>query len=367
MERKKLVKKIVWGTLLSLILMLGFPSVPARATHSVIKDTMSRLKASTASNHTITFTLDASTNIIENETITITFAASWVDGLNSIDCEDIDILDDGVEESIAEVAVEACAADADEWGAVVAGDVLTLTAPSTGSTYIDASSVVIIEIGTNATEEHTGNTQITNPVAANNLVVNIGGTGDSGTDPDGQFAVSIIAEDQVTVTATVLPTFTFTISASTCALGDLTLGTVQTCGVTLTTTTNANDGYATTIVGTASGAEMVHSNATDNIDNAGGTVVSPNSEEFGVSTSDSLVDIEQLTTHGSCVLADGVAVDVSGVSIDTLGDNTAASIASNTVPVSAEATTACFVASAAATTAAGEYSSTVTFISTGTF
>ncbi|MBU1146663.1 hypothetical protein KKD80_03920 [Patescibacteria group bacterium] len=363
MKRKSLFKKIVGGTLVSLILMLAFPSVPAHATHTSIKDTMSRLKTGVGSNHEIQFTLDASTNIIEDETIIITFAASWTDGLNSIDCEDIDIMDDATQEDIAEVAVEACAATATEWGAIVAGDVLTLTAPSGASTYIDASSVVTIKIGTNATEEHTGDTQIVNPAAGNDLAITIGGTGDSGTDPDGQLAVSIIAEDQVTVTATVLPSFTFTISSSTCALGDLTLGTVQTCNVTLTTTTNAVSGYTTTVVGTAAGAEMVHSNLTDDIDNATGVEVNANSEEFGIGTSDSGVDIVQ---ESDCAGADGGAA-ADAESIDTNGDNVAASVASAAGPVAADATIACFAASAAATTVAGQYTSTVTFISTGTF
>ena len=363
MKNKILFKKIIRATLVSLILALVFPSAPAHATHSSIKDTMSRLKTGVGSNHAIQFTLDASTNIIESETIIITFAASWVDGLNGIDCEDIDILDDAAQESIAEVAVEACAADADEWGAIVAGDVLTLTAPSGASTYIDASSVVTVKIGTNAVEEHTGNTQITNPAAANNLVVSIGGTGDSGTDPDGQFAVSIISNDQVTVTATVDPTFTFTISSTSCALGTLSTANVQTCSVTLTTTTNAVNGYTTTVVGTHAGAELFHSDATNNIDNATGVEVNFGVEEFGIGTSDTGVDIE---TESDCAGADGSPA-ASAESIDSAGDNVAASVASNTVPVSAEATTACFAASIAATTVAGSYSALVTFISTGTF
>lgn len=348
---------------MSLILMMAFPSVPARATHTSIKDTMTRLKTGVASNHEIQFTLDASTNIIQDETIIITFHASWADGLNSIDCEDIDIMDDAGQEPIAEVAVEACAADADEWGSIVAGDVLTLTAPSTPATYIDASSVVTIKIGTNATEEHTGDTQIVNPAAGNDLAITIGGTGDGGTDPDGQLAVSIIAEDQVTITATVLPTFTFDIDTNTCLLGDLTLGTVQTCSIVLTTTTNAVGGYTTTVVGTAAGAEMVHSNATDDIDNATGVEVNANSEEFGIGTSDSGVDIVQ---ESDCAGADGGAA-ADAESIDTLGDNTAASVATDAGPVAADATTICFAASAAATTVAGSYTAVTTFISTGTF
>jgi hypothetical protein len=164
-----------------------------------VSDTMSRLKASTAANHEFVFTLTAGTTVVEDETITITFAASWVDGLGGIDCEDIDIVDDAAQEAITEVAVEACTADADEWGAIVAGDVLTLTAPSTPATYIDASSVVTVKIGTNAVEEHAGDTQIANPVAANNLVLSVGGTfGDSKT-----IAVAIVANDQVGIDAIV--------------------------------------------------------------------------------------------------------------------------------------------------------------------
>jgi hypothetical protein len=363
MKNKKLFQKIGKIVLVGMVLFLSTPLLPAQATHISVKDTMSRLKTGVASNHEIVFTLDASTNIIQDETITITFAASWADGLNSIDCEDIDILDDAVQESIAEVAVESCAADTDEWGAIVAGDVLTLTAPSGALTYIDASSVVTIKIGTNATEEHTGNTQITNPAAGNDLVISIGGTGDSGSDPDGSLAVSIIAEDQVEVTATVDPTFTFTISSDSCALGTLSVSNVQTCSVILTTTTNAVSGYTTTVVGTATGAELVHSNLTDNINNATGVEVNAGSEEFGIGTSDSGVDI---VTESDCAGADGGSA-ADAESIDSVGENTPASVASAAGPVSAEATTACFAASIATTTIAGSYTATTTFISTGTF
>ena len=161
-----------------------------------VSDTMSRQKISTAANHEIVFTLASGTTIVEDETVTIIFPSSFSSGLNSIDCSDVDLLDDGVEENFA--ATPGCAADADEWGAAVSARTLTLTAPSTAATYINASSVVTIRIGTNATEEGTGDEQIVNPASTGSHIINIGGTfGDSS-----DVAIAIVTEDRAAVSGT---------------------------------------------------------------------------------------------------------------------------------------------------------------------
>lgn len=163
-----------------------------------VSDTMSRMKINVPSNHTISFRLTLGTSVTENETITITFSSGFAGGLNGIDCGDIDLLDDGVHEDLRSEA-EGCTADADEWGAQVSGNTLTLTAPSTAGTYIDGSSDVVIKIGTHTTEEGVGNEQIVNPSIPGNYLIVIGGTfGDTKT-----FAIGIVPTEQVGVTARV--------------------------------------------------------------------------------------------------------------------------------------------------------------------
>src|SRR5574340_1159486 len=137
------VKRKSIGILIAVLTLSSFFTIYNQSSASLlssVSDTMSRQKISVAANHEIVFTLSSGTAITENETVTIIFPSGFASGLNSINCGDIDLLDDGVQENFA--AAPGCAADADEWGAAVSTRTLTLTAPSTVATYIDASSVV---------------------------------------------------------------------------------------------------------------------------------------------------------------------------------------------------------------------------------
>ena len=352
MKNKILLKKVVKITLASLFLLMTSPTLPVHAAAMTsIKDTMTRLKAATLSDHTIAFT--TVTTIPASGTIVVDFPTGFsIDA--ALNYTDMDLKLATVDKTLA-AAPGTGAGTA--WGAVrTDADTITLT---NNDTDTFTAGAVEIQVGLNATYGVGGDKQTTNPGAGNNLVMTITtSAGDSGS-----LAVSIITNDQVTVSATVDPIFTFTISSTSCALGTLSVSNVQTCNVTLTTTTNAVNGYTTTVVGTHAGAELFHSDATNNIDNATGVEVNAGVEEFGIGTSDTGVDI---VTESDCAGADGGAA-ADAETIDTNGDNVAASVASNTVPVSAEATTACFAASIAATTVSGSYSALVTFISTGTF
>lgn len=184
-----------------IVLALAFASFftysPSAASQlSSVSDTMSRQKISVSANHEIIFTLASGSAVTENETITIIFPTGFASGLNSVECGDVDLLDDGVQENFA--ASPGCAADADEWGAAVSTRTLTLTAPSTAATYINASSVVTLRVGTNTTEEGVGNAQIVNPASTGSYIINIGGTfGDSS-----DIAIAIVANDQAAVSGT---------------------------------------------------------------------------------------------------------------------------------------------------------------------
>ncbi|MBI5071519.1 hypothetical protein HZB93_01305 [Candidatus Falkowbacteria bacterium] len=161
---------------------------------SAVSDTMSRQKVGVSANHEITFTLAASTTVTASETITVIFTSGFASGLNGIDCSDVDLLDDGVQENFNNEA-GGCTPTATEWGAAVSARTLTLAAPSGAGTYIDGSSVVILRIGTNAAEEGSGDEQIVNPASSGSHLIYLGGTfGDSST-----IAVAILTEDQVNV------------------------------------------------------------------------------------------------------------------------------------------------------------------------
>ncbi|MDI6602776.1 MAG: hypothetical protein QME57_01475 [Patescibacteria group bacterium] len=218
-----------------------------------ISDTMSRLKREVLANHTIQFTTPS--GVGAGETITITFPSAF--DMNSIDYTDIDLEDDGVDLDLA------ASATGTTWGVNVTGQVITFT---NGSTPVASSSVLKIEIGTNALYQHIGDRQIINPSIEGTQIINIGGTfGDSGS-----LAVVILDDDQVIVTAQVEPMLTFSISplATSTLLGGANSASTDTIkqasttsipfgvqiinqgtilGQQITVTTNAGNGYIATL------------------------------------------------------------------------------------------------------------------------
>lgn len=163
---------------------------------SSVSDTLGRQKISTAANHNIKFAtptgVDAST-----DTITVTFPAGF--NLGTVAFGDMDLNVDAACDGVYEISKTLAAAPglSPTWGAAVAGQIITLTAPTDAAVgEIAAASCVQILIGTNATG---GVNQITNPASTGSHVIHIGGTfGDSS-----NIAVAIIAEDQASVSGNV--------------------------------------------------------------------------------------------------------------------------------------------------------------------
>lgn len=138
------------------------------------------------------------------------------------------------------------------------------------------------------------------------------------------------------------PEFTFTISKNSIDFGALTVGSVFTDNVVVTTTTNATDGYYTTI---AEDGEFRDTTGDDINDVTDGTV-SANSEEYGIRTS-------------------GANGQMNGA--DTAILSAVQEVADSASPIIGDATTIDFKVSISPTTAAGTYAHIVTLISTGRF
>ncbi|MEK9152321.1 MAG: hypothetical protein AAB692_03050 [Patescibacteria group bacterium] len=163
----------------------------------------------------------------------------------------MDLTDDGTDVAIAATPVTTT------WGAAVSGQVLTLT---NGTTAVGAGSVMVLEIGTNATFGTAGTNQITNTTAGSYAIA-LGGTlGDSA-------SLRIAIVDAVTVTASVDTSLTFTVAGKTSGtvngegtscdaaatatalpFGTLTAGTPKVLCQTLSVTTNAGSGFTVTVV-----------------------------------------------------------------------------------------------------------------------
>lgn len=346
------------GALLPLRLPGPIPIVQAGAATSV-RDTVTRTAVSASSNHTIQFVLTAGTTVTAGETITVTFPSGFASGLNGVaeaaGASDFDLAEDtdaspgSCTGTLTDETLDATATTT-TWGVAVSVRTITFTAPSNAATYIAASACVIIEIGTNATNEFTGVNQIVNPSSAASNLITIGGTfGDTGS-----LAITIVlaANEQVTVSATVDPAITFTISTNALTLSPnpITTAAVSCGSYTITTTTNSIGGYSTTIVEN----NNFRIDASNDIDDVGDGEVTLGVEEYGGSTSEAGQAITQDTT--AC----------TGTNPASALTGTAQTVANATI-AGAETTTIAHKAAITATTTAGSYSHIVTLVSTGTF
>lgn len=254
-----------------LLLLVGyftlFFGTAKAATITSVTDVLSRAKKNTLSNHTITFTTP--TGVAAGETIIITFPTDFT-GEVAIDYTDVDLY------SVTERTL-AAAADGATWGAVFSDsggtrNRLTLTS-ATGT--VAAGAVVVIEIGTNATEGGAGNKQITNATTAGSFTVPI----TSGSADSGSLALAIADQDQVTVTATVDPYLAFAVTDAAVALGTLSRTEIKTDTAEMTAATNSASGYSITV----SGATLTNA-ALNTITIIGGThaASNPGNEQFGM-------------------------------------------------------------------------------------
>ncbi|MFM7088649.1 MAG: hypothetical protein ACKOW9_03910 [Candidatus Paceibacterota bacterium] len=309
---------------------------------------LSREKASTLSNQTITFTTP--TGIASGATVILTYDNSTsIPAL--LDHTDIDLTDDGVDIALAATP-----------SGVTAGVVRTSATVITftnGTTAVAAGSVIAIEIGTHATTGATGDQQITNGTAGTSTLSLSGTFGDTGT-----VAMPIIADDQVVITATVAPTITFTISDNTIGFGALSSAAARwatgdtngsasdTSAHTLAVATNATGGYTVSYNGPTltSGANTITvANITDDADGTAGT------EQFGLS----------VATNGNATIASGYAY--AGIPDWRWVASTTTNIISETTPTATETFTMRYLSNISGNTEAGSYSTTVTYIATGTY
>ena len=341
-------------TITLIIILLLFPMTflnsykVIAANLTSISDTMTRIEDATASSHDILFTLGASTALDSGETVTIDFdedgSGYTVDGASTA-IGDLDF-NDGTERTIVGI-------DGDCTGHSEVNDIVASVNDSTGvltfeacGTYTSSASnaTINVEYGTVAG----GTNRVTNP-SAGTVTTDITAAGDTGT-----FAVDIIADDQVTITATIDSTLDVTLSSTTCALGTLSASTVETCTYNVTVSTNAASGYAGTIL--EDGDLRDGSNEVD--DETGGSSISAGTEEYGLGVDSSGQAFAQENT-----CTDGGAGPVSADAIT----GTAQQFASSASPVSSDATAMCHAAAISGTTEAGSYEHLVTIIVTATF
>lgn len=329
------------------------------ATITTFSDALTRIKASTAANHEIFFVTP--TGVASTQTVTVTFSADFT-GVGSIIEDDVDFASGSTatctSATYTEQATVASGATSAQWNVSASGSVITIESGGASAT-VSSNKCIRIRIGTNAASSGTGVNQISSGAADDDDTVVIGGTfGDSGTA-----TIDIIADDQVVITATVAPTFTFTIDDNAIGFGTLSsssavYATANAAGSgsdsvanSFTVATNAASGYTLTYNGATltSGGNTI-SAATITAD-ANGT---PGSEQFAISA----------TVTGTGTVASGYDHANPDWKF-TAGATT--TLASATAPVSSDTVAIRYLANISGATEPGSYTTTLTYVATGNF
>ena len=243
---------------------LGVPSLrfAEAANVTTFSDTLSDSAPSAVSNHTIEFVTP--TGLVGGEIISITFPAGFT-GIAGLDFNDLDLSVNGSDEDLA------AAAATTDWGVNASGPTIDI---ESGTDTIGAGATVTIEIGTNATNGATGDTQITNPATSTSYEIEVDVAGND----TGSTRVAIV--DTVTVSASVDTLFTFEVTGVTSGtlvntadstggdttateipFGELLADTASTAAQNLEVSTNAANGFVVTVqtdqqLSSANGADI---------------------------------------------------------------------------------------------------------------
>jgi hypothetical protein len=329
---------------------------------SSMKDTMSTMTQSVASNHTNQFVTP--TGVSAGQTITITFPTGFA--LGSVAFGDVDMATGATCGTATNDVTLAATASTTTWGVNNTGQVLTLTS-ATGT--VTATYCVIIEVGTNATYGTTGTNQITNQTAAQNVTdqkILIGGTmADSG-----KIAVEVVTNSTVAVTGQVDPQISCSIAGNSSAFGTFTMGSVTTGGTTpvWTISTNATGGYSLSVKSAGSGtyAGLYSSGASytiksaDSAENSTADLSVAATIGYGAQATKSDGDAGSATTT--------IAAPYTSTS-NTVGrlQLTPQNVASATGPVSNATVTTTLKAKVTGLVPSGSYVDTLTYVCTGIF
>ncbi len=361
----KLTAKLVLVALVAVYFQWS-PLQAQAASLTQMSDVMTRLKASTASDHEIKFVTPS--GVASGGTIILTFSAGFT-GIGAMINADFDLAEGSSgtcsSATFTEKSVSA-SPSISQFSVAGSGQAVTITSGG-GSATLTAGRCIRLRAGLNAvdtTGSGPGTHQISNgAIGSADTIAFTGSFGDTGT-----IAVDIISNDQITVSATVDPTITFTLIDASAADNAIGFGTLTTgaaryanaastgsasdvSAVTMTVATNASSGYVLSYVGDTlkSGTDSI-AVATITGD-ADGT---PGSAQFATG----------YTASGGSTVATAYQNASNNWSYVA---NTTTTIVSRTTPTATETIAGHYLSNIAGNTPAGAYSTTITYIATGTF
>jgi len=364
------MKKII-SSITGLAMVFAFVVAPAMAA-SVAVDGATIAVSSNLESASADYTLAVLVNgtVTPDASATMTFTFGTALDASSVVFGDADIIinsTDTIGAGGTDQTVAAAAGDA-IWGFTISNTVVTITAPTVNMPALTDNTYIVVKIGTNATG---GSNQIINSAAGTN-VVTVGGTMSAS-----QLAAVVFtsaANSSISVTATIQPILTFALGTNTLALGDLTAGVVTSANTTVTVATNATSGYTATVVNTSAG-----------LANGGGTNDGSNTDDevepVGASTTGATLDGYTDTTeaygfrmYGGHANTVTFGTDVDAFSAGVKADKTYQPLSNSGVtaisysnPTASTATNVEIAVNSAATTPAGSYSDTLTFVVSGNF
>lgn len=349
----------------ALVLAISGTSTRVRAAAVTdFSDALSTIEENANADHTITFTI--ADDWSSTETLSIDLPDTFdTTAFDNNDEEDFDITDDGAEQALVDTAT-GCGAPALEILLTTVNtstNTITFTR-CTGDATIASGSVIVIEIGLNATNGGSGNDQIQNQSATENdsdALVTLGGDfGGSGT-----LALEIVADNTYSLSATVDPQITCSIDQTSGAFGTFVLSTVDTASnpPTWTISTNAANGYSLTArsLGSGAAAGLYSAGASYTIASATEDLAAANEIGYGLQGS--------VTTNGgagSATSSISAPYTASGTNVGAL-QLTDQTLASASGAVSGAQILSTYKAVVSGLVPAGSYNDTVTYVCTGIY
>jgi hypothetical protein len=170
-----------------------------------LRDTLSRLKVGTLSDHTITFGTNYGLIAGSTDTMVLEFPEFDLTGLAITDIE--------LTDNVGVTRVLASSAGADTWGAVIntGAKTITFTVPTSGTGGYAAASQIVIKIGLNATG---GANQIVNPSSTGSFKETIT-LNNTAPGEMGELDIPIVDSDTIDITGYVTAYIHFDIDTNT--------------------------------------------------------------------------------------------------------------------------------------------------------
>ena len=263
-------KSIIALTLIA-IMMLASPYRIFGATVTSFSDALSDSRASIAANHTISWDVVDTSCIEANDVFKLTLT-DWI--TTGITEDDIDIQDDGVDKT-----TNTSCGSSDFSVTFNAGSKEIIFTACGTMTTITSGSVVTVKIGTNATQSGNGANQLSNPTAGSHTISLASTTGytDSGeiqvatlsgqtTDLAVSASLSVTVAQVASAQSVNNATTSITTTATTVPFGTMTVNADKVGAHDVTVSTNAAEGYTTSIRWFGSGTTNGLTSGSNNCD-----------------------------------------------------------------------------------------------------